>query len=894
MWRQLTRGLHALTHRGDADRDVAEEVESYLQQAAEAHLARGLSPEQARRAAALEMGSVTAVHEQVRASGWENVIDTAIRDVGYALRRLGQRPGFAATSLVVVALGIGAPTAIFSVINGVLLKPLPYVESDRIVGLRHTAPGLHIEDLNLAASLYYTYAEEGRAFEDVAMWSPDTVSVTGIREPEESPVLVVTHRFLPILRVQPALGRAFSRVDDDPAGERTVILSDSYWLSHFGRDRSVLGRRIMLDGNAHEVIGVMPQSFEFMDGKFSMLLPLRTNRGDIRLISFCCRGIARLKPGVTISQANEDVGRMLAIAPAKFPLNPGARSDTWTAARMAPRVRLLKDVLVGDAGNTLWVLMGTVGIVLLIACANVANLLLVRADGRQHELAIRAALGAGWRRIAGELLLESALLGIGGGAFGLALAYGALRILAVSDLATLPRIHNVSIDLTVLAFTIAISLAGALAFGLIPALKYGRPRAAGALRSEGRSLSGSKERGQARNTLVIVQVALAVVLLVGSGLMIRTFQALRHVDPGFSGAQQVETFRFSIPETQVKEDERAIRMEETILHRVEAIGGVSAAALTSTRPMERGSNDPVIAEDRPDRAGTIQAVRRFKYVSPGYFATVGAHLLAGRDLTWAETFNRTPVALVSENLAREWWGNARAAIGKRIRPRLKDDWREVIGVVADLRDDGVDQKAPSIVYWPLLQNNFDGSATWSVRSVAMVVRTPQAGSSELLRALQKAVASVNPSIPVADVKTLQSDYDRSLARTSVTLILLAVAGSMALLLSIVGLYGVIAYTVSQRTREIGIRIALGAPLGRINRMFVRHGLFLGGAGVASGLAGALALTRLMTSLLYEVSPVDPLTYIGVSAGMTLAAVLASYLPARAASRIDPAITLQTE
>jgi predicted permease len=894
IWRQLTRGLRALINRRAADQQIEDEVNHYLDEATSSFVEQGLTPEEARRAALLEFGSVTLVREQVRDYGWENMIDRAIGNVRYAVRRLRRRPGFAATCLLTLALGIGAGAAIFSVINGVLLKPLSYPEPERIVGLRHTAPGIHIEDLNMAASLYYTYSEESRAFQDVAMWTSDTVSVTGLGDPEEAPALEVTNRFLPVLGAQPALGRAFAASDDDPKSGRVTILSNGYWMSRFGGDRSALGRRITMDGHAYEVIGVLPASFGFMDRPFSVLIPLRMNRANINLISFCCQGVARLKPGMTLAQADEDVARMLAIAPAKFPLNPGASADVWTGARIAPRLRPLKNVVVGDVGNTLWVLMSTVGMLLLIAFANVANLLLARADERRHELAIRAALGAGWGRIAGEIFLEGLLLSLTGGALGLALAYGAIRILSTSEFTRLPRIHDISIDPMVFAFAGGVSLAGALLIGLAPILKYGRPQVSKGLRIEGRALSGGREKSRARNLLVILQVALALILLIGSGLMLRTFRALRNVDPGFSAAGEVETLRISIPGTQVKEEERAIRMEEEILHKIEALGGVSGAALISARPMEGGYNDPILAEGRTEQAGMVPPVRRFKWVSPGYFAAVGARLVAGRDLTWDETYSRTPVALVSENLARELWGGARAAIGKRIRLRLNDDWREVIGVVADLRDDGVDQRAPSVVYWPLLQKNFEGSPTWAVRNVAAVIRTQRAGTSALLRELQGAVSSVNPNLPLADVRTLQSIYDRSLSRTSVTLIMLASAGGMALLLSVIGLYGVISYSVSQRTREIGIRLALGAPLRGVTGMFVRHGLVLSGAGVACGAVAALGMTRLMRSLLYDVSPADPLTYVGVAIGLIAAAALASYLPARVAAKVDPVIALRVE
>lgn len=812
----------------------------------------------------------------------------------HTLRRLARSPTFTAISLVTLGIGIGANTAIFSVIDGVLLKPLPYPHSERLIALWHTAPGVNIKDLNMAPSLYFIYSDESRAFQDVSMWTDGTSSVTGLAEPEEVPVLLVTNRLLPILEVRPSLGRGFTASDDDPKNARTVMLSDGYWRSRFGGDRGVLHRRIMIDGNAHEVVGVLPPSFQFMDQKVSLLIPLRFNRSEVHLGNFSYRGVARLKPGVTLKQANADIARMLPLASKIFPPPSGYSGKMFEEARIGPNLRLLKADLVGDIGDTLWVLMGTVGMVLLIACANVANLLLVRADGRRQELAIRAALGAGWGRIARELLLESSLLGIAGGALGLALASAALRALAASGVAHLPRIENISIDPWVLAFTLGISLAAGLVFGLIPVFKYARPHLSDSLRSGGRSLSQSKDRHRARSVLVVMQVALALVLLVSSGLMIRTFQALRHVDPGFSGAHHVQTLRISIPEAQVKEPERVIRMEQEILNRIAALPGISSVALANTIPMEGGGNDPIYAQDHSYREGTIPPIRRYKFVSPGYFSTMGSRLIAGRDLTWTETFSQTPVALVSENIARELWHDPRLAVGKRIRSTLKDDWREVIGVVADLRDNGVDRNAPGIAYWPLLQKNFEGDATSVRRSVALVIRTPRAGSTGLLQELRQAVWSVNPNLPLANVRTLEATYDRSLARTSFTLILLGIAGGMALLLGLVGIYGVISYSVSQRTREIGIRLALGAPLNEVTGMFVRHGLVLSGIGAACGLVAAFALTRLMKSLLFDVSPADPLTYVAVSAVLILAAMLASYLPARRATTVDPAEALRAE
>lgn len=894
LWRQITRGLSVLCNRKTADQDVADEVLHYVDEATADFIAKGLSPDDARRAARAELGNETVVREQVREYGWENVIDTFFADLRYAVRRLLKKPGFAVASLLTLALGIGATTAILSVINGVLLKPLPYPHSERIVALMHTAPGVNIKQLNMSPALYFTYSEESRAFQDVGMWTPGTLSISGIGEPEEVPALMVTNRFLSTLGVQLALGRGFTADDDDPRSERKVILSNGYWKSRFGGDRSVIGRRVMMDGNAREVVGVLPPSFQFMDRKISMLIPLRFNRSEVRLIQYCCQGIAMLKPGVTLTQANADVARMLPMAAARFPMNPGLSSNMFVEARVAPTLAWLKDVLIGDIGHTLWVLMGTVGIVLLIACANVANLLLVRAEGRQQELAIRAALGAGRGRILRELLMESMLLSLLGGALGLALAYTALRILAASELPHLPRVHDISIDVTVLASNIGISLAAGLLFGLAPAFKYARPHLSNALRSGGRSMSQGKEQHRARGLLVIVQVALALVLLVGSGLMVRTFQALRHIDPGFSGAHEIDTFHISIPPAQVNSEVRVMRMEEEILRKIETVNGISSVAMTNTLPLDGGSNSSVYTEGREAIEGATPPNRRWKGISPGYLSAMGSRLIAGREMTWTETYNQTPVALVSENMARELWQNPQAALGKRIRITLKDEWREVIGVVGDLRDDGVDQRPPTIVYWPMLQKHFGDGEPNAERSVAFIIRTPRAGSAGFRQELQRAVASVNPNLPVADLKTLESVYDASLARTTFTVVLLAIAGSMALLLGVIGIYGVISYSVSQRTREIGIRLALGSPFQDLTRMFVRDGLLLSAIGTACGLTVALALTRLMKSVLYEVSPADPLTYFAVSAGLILAAAVASYLPTRRAARVDPAQILRAE
>jgi predicted permease len=811
-------------------------------------------------------------------------------------RRLSRAPLFTAVTLITLAIGVGANTAIFSVLQGVLLKPLPYPHADDLVGVWHIAPGLNIKELSAAPSNYFIYREQGRTFQDIGLYTGDSVNITGVGEPEQVRALLVTERVLPMLGIPPMLGRWFTIKDETLGSPDTMLLTYGYWRRKFGGDPGIIGRRILVRSQAREVIGVLPQNFHFLGREDPpIIMPLRFDRNKIFIGNFSYQALARLKPGATITEANTDVARMLPIVLRSFPAPPGFSLKLFEQAHIGPSVRPFKQDVVGDVGNTLWVLMATIGMVLLIACANVANLLLVRAESRQQELAIRAALGASRFQIAGELLFESLVLGLAGGALGLGLAYAALRALIAMAPAGLPRLNEIGIDATVLLFTFIVSLLAGLLFGSIPVFKYAGARLGTGLREGGRTLSQSRERHRARSTLVIVQVALAVVLLIGSGLMLRTFQAMTQVQPGFVRPAEVQTLRISIPEAEVKEPQQVIRMQEEILRRIAAIPGVAATGISSKIPMDDNGNfDPIFAQDRTYAEGELPPMRRFHFLSPGFLETIGAPLLAGRDFTWTDIENRIPAALVSENLAREYWRDPASALGKRIRLGTTDEWHEIVGVVADVRDDGVDKKAPTSVYWPILMRDFYGEKPFVRRTAAFAIRSSRAGAESFLKEVRQAVWSLDANLPLADVRTLDDYYRKSMARTAFTLVMLAVAGGMALLLGVVGIYGVIAYSVSQRTREIGIRVALGAQHGQLAGMFVRHGLLLTAVGVACGLGAAIALTRLMSSLLFEVSPVDPLTYGAVAIGLVLAAALASYLPSRRAAAVDPVEALRAE
>jgi predicted permease len=820
----------------------------------------------------------------------------------YALRGLKRHPGFAAAVVLTLALGIGANTAIFSVVYGVLIKPLPYPNADRLVSLRHTAAGLNTEQLDAAPSLYVTYKEESRTFEHIGLWGDGGTSLTGLDQPEQARAVFVTHGTLQALGVQPLLGRWFSETEHTPAAEgpAPVILTHAFWQRRFGGDESALGRTLSLDSNPSQVVGVMPADFRFLDvtPQPDVILAIRIDRGQLTLANLGVRGVARLKDGVTLADANADAERMLPLWLDAWPAPPGGMSREAVANwRIAPALRPLKDDLVGSVAGMLWVIMGTVGAVLLIACANIANLLLVRSDARRQEFAIRAALGAGRLRIAGDLLLESIVLGAMGGALGLALAYAGLELLVAVGPTNLPRLQDISVDPLVLAFAVVGSLVSSLLFGSIPAVKQalqiGAPLGAGA-----RGASASRERNNTRNALIVVQVALALVLLVGAGLMIRTFQALNAVDPGFSDPAHVQVARIWIPGSVMPEPERYTRVQRDILERIAALPGVTAAGFGFGVPMEgRVIPNVLYAEDELYAAGETPPLRRFKFVSPGYFEAVGTRLIAGRDLTWTDIEQGGKVAVISENLARELWGEPAAALGKRIRESAPDApglWRDVIGVAQDLHDDALHQQPPTIVYWPVMMESFFGNATFGMPAIAYAIRSERAGTESLVNEVRQTVWSVNPDLPVFLVRTLQDLYADSLAQKSFALVLLAIAGAMALCLGVVGIYGVISYVVSQRSREIGIRMALGARPPAVKRMFVLHGLAVALIGVAVGLVAAVAFSRWISSLLFEVRPLDPATYVAVLGVLLAAVALAAYVPARRAATLDPAETLRAE
>jgi predicted permease len=880
--------------------ELSEEIREHLEEKTEELVAGGMPREEATYTARREFGNMNLVEENGRDVWRWLSIENFLADVRYGLRMLQRNPVFTAVGLLTIAIGIGANAAVFSVVNSVLLKPLNYPKPQELVALHQIAPGAagladFRNGLLLSPSMYFTYAEQNRTFQALGVWIPDTANVTGLAEPEQVRAVNVSDGVLQTLAVPPTLGRWFSQADQIPNGPERVMLSYGYWQRRFGGDPTVVGRNVLVDSRSREIIGVMPQGFRFLDADFDLIVPLAFDRGKLILAGFGYHGVARLKPGVAIAEANADMTRMLPIWMDSWSNGPRTNPHIYETWKITPTIRTLKQEVLGNVGEVLWVVMATIGLVMMIACANVTNLLLVRVESRQQELAVRAALGASWTRIVRSLLVESVLLGLMGGALGVGLAYAGVRFLVASGPANLPRLSEISIDARTLGFALLLSVLSGLLFGLIPALKYAGQRTTLALRSAGRTISVSRERHRARNLLVIGQMAMAVVLLVSAGLMIRTFQALRTVDPGFTEAQRLQLMRISIPDSLVAEPERVTRIQNEIADKLEAIPGVKSAGFVSEMPMEGFDSDwdAIYAQDRTYSDGEIPPLRLYKHISPGFLRTAGTRIIAGRELIWNEVYNLSPVVMVSENLAREMWGTPSAAIGKRLREFPSMPWHEVIGVVQDVRENGVQEKTPEIVYWSsLMGNSHETRYAW--RTMTFAIRSERAGTQAFLNEVRQAVWSVNSNLPLASVQTMQEVYDKSVARTSFTLVMLGIAGAMAMALGMIGIYGVISYTVSQRQREIGIRLALGAQRGDVLQMLLRQGARTALAGVAIGIAAALGLTELMRSLLFGVSAQDPMTFAAVAALLILVALLASYIPARRAMLVDPIMALRYE
>ncbi|HEX4808930.1 MAG TPA: ABC transporter permease [Bryobacteraceae bacterium] len=869
-WRRFLR-------RDAADVEQREELEFYVDLTAEEYAARGMDPVDAKAAARRKLGNPTLIREEIYEMNALTFIEGALRDVRYALRMIRTKPGFSVPALLSLALGIGANIAIFSVVNAVLIRPLPYPEPEKLIGVFNSAgfSGQIIKDWPLTLDMYVAYKENAGSFEEFGVWTPGAAAVTGAGDPEQVATVTMTHGVLRALGVRPYLGRWFSSADEMQGAQKTVILSYKYWRRRFGGDGRVLGRLVLIDFVPYQVIGVMPRSFEFLNLAPDVFLPQTVASGAPGSQDADQSGIARLKSGVNLAQANQDIARVLRIWGSRAGLE-----RILEQLRVKPNLHPLKQDVVGDVGAVLKILMAALALVLLLVCANVANLVQVRTQARHQEFAIRAALGAGWGRIARELLIESLALGVLGGAIGLGLAYAGLRLLVTHGPTALPRVGEISIESTSTLFALACSLGSGTLFGLIAVLKSGLSSRLG----NARGASASTEELRTQNVLVIAQVALALVLLIGAGLLGRSFIALSGVRPGFTHPEQIQTIRLFIPEAQIREPERVAQMQAHILHNLAAIPGVTGAAFATALPLELEyhNGNPVFVEGKTP-VGQIPPNRTIKQISPGLFAALGTRLIAGRDFTWDDLLNQRRVAIVSENMARENWGEPRDALGKRIRIGGDGPWSVIVGVAENVYEDGVDQPPPGLVYFPGVR-----------RGVTFAIRSSRAGTESLLKEITAKIHVVDSSLPLARVRTLNDLYRHSMARTSFALVLLGITAAMAQTLAIIGVYGVLAYAVAQRRREVSIRVALGAEPAMVKALFVRQGLILTCIGGAIGLASARGLSHWTSSLLFGVTAVDPLTY-GVSGAVIFAAALtASYIPARRAASLNPMEGLRSD
>jgi len=826
------------------------------------------------------------------ARGRATVLEATRRDVAAAGRKLRRSPGFTAVTVAILAIGIGGTTALFSFVNGVLLKPLPFPEPDRLVGVWLTSPVWGMEWLDQPRGAYFTFREDSRTLEDIAIWDARQVAVRSGGEAEKVPAMMITDGMFGVLGVEPALGRDFTPADDRPGAPLTFLVGHEYWRNRLGGDPAVIGSTLTVDGAVGEVIGVAPPGLRILRFAPAVYFPARWDPSTAGMSDYSYQAIARLRPGVTLQEATDDVGRMIPLVVERYP--DGMSLEQVRQARIGPHLRPLTEELVGEVSRPLWLLWIATALVLVIACANVANLLMVRAEGRRREVAVRAAIGASRLQLVRELLLESLGLGLLGGTAGVGVALVGVDALGSILPPEFPRLHEIGIDGTTLLFASGASLLASLLFGILPALRTGRSDAVEGLKEGGAASGTSRRRLTARNTLVVVQVGLALMLVVGSGLMARSYAALRSVDPGFAHPEEVLTFRVNLSPDEVGSTLEVAAFYENVIRAVASLPGVASVSGSNNLPMDgNSSNQGLEIEDYPTGPDENLPFARVKWVAGDYFETLGIPLLLGRAITWEDARRQVPIVVVNEAYARTHWGDAGRALGRRIRYGGQP-WREIVGVVKDVHDTGFEREPVPTVYWPLVVDGFWGIEPWTPRWFAFAVRTSRPDPIALLPDVRAVARGVDPAIPLFAVRTLDDIVRRSTARTTLTMSLLAIAALVALSLATVGIYAVVTYSVGRRTREIGLRLALGADAAGVRRLVVRQGLVLVLIGVAGGLTGSLTLAGFVSSLLFGVRPLDPATYLAASMGTVLVAVVATWLPALRASRMDPRTALTVE
>lgn len=893
-WREeIKKQLAELRIEPVQENEIVEELAQHLDDVYQASIRNGLSEDESRRIALRELADpnllpneLKRIHKPFReapvpgGTGRSNLFTDFIQDLRYAGRMQRKNPGFTIVAIIALALGIGANTAIFSVVNTVLLRPLPYKDPERLAMVWEDASKHGYPRDTPAAANFVDWRDQNTTFESMAAIADESFNLTGVGDPERLEGRLVSANLFPLLGVDPQIGRTFTNEEDQPGSNRVAVLSYGLWQRRFGGDNGIVGKPLNLNGDTYTVVGVMPARFQFPSSDDELWAPIAfttdqaTNRNRHYL-----QVVGRLKPGVSLEQAQTEMSTIAARLQQQYP---------QSNADLGAAVTSLHEHLVGDIRPALLILLGAVGLVLLIACANVANLLLARAAVRQKEIAVRVALGARRGRLIRQFLTESVLLATVGGVVGLGIAYGGLVLLRAFIPENISQAREISMDLKVLGFTFAVSVITGLIFGLAPALQAARFNQTETLKEGGRDSATGSSGKRIRGLLVMSEVAVSLVLLIGAGLLINSFLRLRNVDPGFS-ADNLLTMKFVLPEPKYADFERRTAFYSDLVQRVEGLAGVKSAAVTTNLPLYRQGNSISFSiEGRPAPPPGQEQIVVTRIVSPGYFATMSIPFLSGRPFTDQDTPTTPRVVVISETMARRYWPGE-DPVGKRIgagRIQRPEDWIQIVGVVKDVRQFELTAEPRPQMYLSYRQAGF-----FAPRD--LVVKT-DVDPASLAATVRKTVWEIDKDQPVSNIKTMEEILLDSIARQRFSMLLLAIFAAVALILAAVGIYGVMSYSVAQRTHEIGIRMALGAQTGAVLKLAVSYGLKLVIAGIVIGLIAAFALTRVMSTLLFGVTATDPATFTLISLLLIGVAALASYIPARRATKVDPIIALRYE
>jgi predicted permease len=819
--------------------------------------------------------------------------------VSYACRSLLRAPLFSASVILTLAIGIGSAAAIFAVVDAVLLRPLPYGHPDQLVGAWHDMPPLSMRHAEQTAATYHTYERFAHTISGIAAYQDGSTSVgdpDGRAQPERMDAAWTTANLFPLLEVPAILGRPFTAAEDVPKGAPVVVISEGLWKSRFGGDRNVIGKRLLVSGTSTEIIGVMPSRFRFPSANTELWFPLQLDPNDPYPGGFNYNAIARLKPGVRIDAAQRDftnvLPRVVEISPN---LAPGVTTEMLLKqAQPVPRLIPLRDDVVGDAAQTLWIVAATAVLVLLVTCTNVANLLLVRADGRHRELSVRSALGAGHARVLAQFFTEAAVLATVAATIGLAAAWIAIHLLVSAGPAQVPRLAEVHVGAGVAAFTFVVALVVAAACSVMPAIRFMRAGPLSGLRDGGRGGTIGKPRQRARSVLVSAQMALALVVLTTSGLLLRSFERLHAVRPGFD-ADSVATLELSLPRQRYPGDSAVVRFYDQLARRVGQLPAVRTVGLTSRVPLGTdGMNwNPVYAEGDASNKSKIPPLAIYVTIDSGYFSAMHIPLIAGRNFDPLER-QHGDETILSRAAAAAYFHDStgRSAIDKRFQELPNGQWHRVIGVVGSVRDTSLSAEPVRAVYFPETVGG-DSLNGQLKRTLAIVART-RGNVASTTRAIQRLIHDIDPTLPTFGVRSMRATMDASIARLTFTIIILSVAAAVTLVLGVVGLYGVIAYVVTLRRRELGVRIALGAQPSAVAAMVTRQGLTLCGGGIVAGLVLVAIVSRFLRSFLFEIGPSDPVTLGAATALLVAFALLASWAPARRAARVSPIEAMRAE